>query len=322
MASRFSRRYLAPLPILADLPEVRRARVSRTCFATSSSLTSGWTGVCLGRFFCFLLLPLPCWFWGWPEPPFFFCPPPFCGWLATALTSTRSLPTRTRFLRSPPCPSCPMRSRRRSSCDFFLGLVFWFRLLRSILPLMVRPGATLVAGVRRNTSSSFFSSGAGAAGASSFSSAFFSSTGAGAGSAFGAGAGAGSAFSSLAGAGAGRSVCTGAAGAGSAFGVCAAGSAFGACAAGSAFGTGAGSGVCTFSSTGFGAGFFFSTFGSGFATGALAALGASVRAPPRSMRPSILGPATFGASTFTSSTTLALVVSLRSLAWSMCCWMS
>ena len=63
MASRFSRRYLAPLPIFVPDLLVRRASVSRTCFATSSSLTSGWTIVCLGWFFCFfLLLPLPCWF--------------------------------------------------------------------------------------------------------------------------------------------------------------------------------------------------------------------------------------------------------------------
>ena len=57
-ASRFSRRYLAPLPILLPLA-VRRASVSRTCFATSSSLTSTGCGCCLGWFFCLFLTFLP-----------------------------------------------------------------------------------------------------------------------------------------------------------------------------------------------------------------------------------------------------------------------
>ena len=90
--SRFSLRYFAPL----FLPlEVRRANVSFTCFATSSSLTSCLiTGFLKRSLFLFLpacwLLP-PCWL-----PPFGRSFPP--RWkLDALLISTFSLLIRTRF---------------------------------------------------------------------------------------------------------------------------------------------------------------------------------------------------------------------------------
>ncbi len=118
MASRFSRRYLAPLPSLLSF-EVRRASVSRTCLATSSSLTSCGSTVCLGWFF-FFFFPWPCCCCCWFCCLLRFWLPWFCCWLATALMSTRCCPMRARFFLSP-CFSS--RSLRFSSLVFFLGRV-------------------------------------------------------------------------------------------------------------------------------------------------------------------------------------------------------
>ena len=108
--SRFSLRYFAPL----FLPlEVRRAKVSFTCFATSSSLTSCLiTGFLKRSLFLFLpacwLLP-PCW------PPFRRSFPP--RWkLDALLISTFSLLMRTRFfLPLASLPSFVLLSSRRIS---------------------------------------------------------------------------------------------------------------------------------------------------------------------------------------------------------------
>ena len=161
--SRFSLRYLAPLLPFCLL--VRRASVSFTCLATSSSLTSTFTSLArrlrslAERFdaawslaaaarFCapacrlsflrllplLLLLPL--------------------GWLAALFTSTRSLPMRVRFLRwaagcaacapaaaVPPCAAA-LRSRRRSSFVFFLGRVVGLMALRSMVPSTLGPASS------------------------------------------------------------------------------------------------------------------------------------------------------------------------------------
>ena len=105
--SRFSLRYLAPFEAFVLL--VRRASVSFTCFATSSSLTSGLMAACALRLrsFCRLLPPCalpPCALPPWllPRRPL----PPW-GWLAAAFTSTFSLPMRLRLRFSPFCPLVP-----------------------------------------------------------------------------------------------------------------------------------------------------------------------------------------------------------------------
>ena len=135
--SRFSRRYFAPLESFPLL--VRRANVSLTCFATSSSETSGFSGWSL-RIFPFWrlasLLALRCWLREscWRAPPLLFtcCP--------TAFTSTRSFPIRLRFLRCPPCVAAAFclffssRSLRFSSFVFFFGRMDWFIEERSIVP--------------------------------------------------------------------------------------------------------------------------------------------------------------------------------------------
>ena len=165
--SRFSLRYLAPL--LPFCLFVRRASVSFTCLATSSSETSTFTSLALRlRSFAARFEPC-CWFWllrfwlfpalGWllllpPSlrrlPWLFF---PALGWLAALFTSTRSLPMRARFLRCPLCPAAALvvpaaalfvcapalRSRRRSSLVFFLGLVVALIALRSMVPSTFGP---------------------------------------------------------------------------------------------------------------------------------------------------------------------------------------
>ena len=140
-ASRFSLRYLAPF--LFWLFEVRRASVSFTWRATSSSFTS--RGFWLRFFLFFLLLPPAL-----ALPPLSFLPPklPF---LPAASMSTRSLPMRARFfffsllppLLLPPraWAAFSSRSLRRSSFVFFFGRVLWFSASRSILPCIFSCGA-------------------------------------------------------------------------------------------------------------------------------------------------------------------------------------
>ena len=170
--SRFSLRYLEVLflPLV-----VRRAKVSFTCFATSSSLTSclitGFLKRSLLLFLLLLLLLLP-----WLLPPLLLPPLPCTFGLgaaklevATLFTSTFSLLIRFRFFLLPaasalsfgPLLAClasslrisliiasfisffwswrifsfSSRSRRFSSFDFFLGRVDWFNAARSIWPI-------------------------------------------------------------------------------------------------------------------------------------------------------------------------------------------
>ena len=151
MASRFSLRHLAPLRRALSL-EVRRARVSFTCFCTSSSLTSG-TGA--GRRpalrLPWLRLPEPALRLPWPpwlRPPW----PPPCWlppcWLPavrpTFSMSTFSLPViLRRFLRSASLalPALAPGWPGRPAGPFFLGRMLWLRASRSILPTILRAGA-------------------------------------------------------------------------------------------------------------------------------------------------------------------------------------
>ena len=154
-ASRFSRRYFAPF--LFWFLFVRRANVSFTWRATSSSLTSigfGWRFLFLLRFF-----PPPCWFPPLLPPPllllllllplFFFFLPPCC--VEAASMSTLSLLIRTRFFFSPLC-CCIFSSRSflRSSFDFFFGRVLWLRASRSIFPKTLTFGASFFSLLRVN----------------------------------------------------------------------------------------------------------------------------------------------------------------------------
>ena len=116
-ASRLSLRYLALL-LLAPLA-VRRARVSFTCFETSSSLTSGRT-IGLGAALPLFLLRRPSpglgWFWApgrfcppcpgrfwppWPPCPPCLLPPPCALPLGALLTSTFSFCRRLRLCLPP-----------------------------------------------------------------------------------------------------------------------------------------------------------------------------------------------------------------------------
>ena len=137
-SSRFSLRHLAAF--LGALV-VRRASVSFTCFCTSSSLTSGFSGrFDLLRFFFEALSPAA-------SAAFLAL---FFGellgiWLALFSMSIFSFPMRLRFLRSVAFPpsllraswralSLSRRSLRFSSFDFFFGRVCWLMAERSILP--------------------------------------------------------------------------------------------------------------------------------------------------------------------------------------------
>ena len=124
-ASRFSLRYLAPF-LFCVCFEVRRAKVSFTCLATSSSLTSSGFWLRLRFFFFF-----PCPFAG------LAAAEPGC---AAAAISTRSL-ILARFFLSPFCCAFSSRSLRFSSFDFFFGRVLWLRASRSIFPRTFTFGA-------------------------------------------------------------------------------------------------------------------------------------------------------------------------------------
>ena len=168
--SRFSLRYLEVLflPLV-----VRRARVSFTCFATSSSLTSCLiTGFLKRSLLLFLRLllppwllpppllpPLPCTFGLWAAKPevatlftstfsllirfrFFLFPaastlsftPPFCSF-ESSLRISLMIASFINFFWSWRIFSFSSRSRRFSSFDFFLGRVDWFNAARSIWPI-------------------------------------------------------------------------------------------------------------------------------------------------------------------------------------------
>ena len=159
-ASRFSLRHFTPFFWPLSLL-IRRARVSFTCFCTSSSDA----GACCGalrrlrslpfalsrlRPLALLLLPplLP--------PRELLLPPRFCPgccWLDVFSMSTFSLPMRLRrFLPCPaaafaPVPVAPapaafaLRSLRRSSFVFRRGRVDWLIAERSIFPITLSWGA-------------------------------------------------------------------------------------------------------------------------------------------------------------------------------------
>ena len=144
--SRFSLRYLAPFVFLFDL-FVRRASVSFTCLATSSSLISVLTTSLTLRLRLRLLLCDACWLL-----PLLLLPllpglrrSLFCNWFAVALMSTRCAPIRLRFFFS--------RSLRRSSLPFFFGRVDWLSVERSICPTTF---GALNSGVERNSNTPFF----------------------------------------------------------------------------------------------------------------------------------------------------------------------
>ena len=127
-ASRFSLRYLAPFLFCPLL--VRRANVSFTWRATSSSFTSNGLWLRL-RFFFLGLAAFSC------LASLLFC---FTAWSMF----TRSLVMRERFFfpSGRVCAAFSSRSLRRSSFDFFFGRVLWFKASRSILPRTFTFGAS------------------------------------------------------------------------------------------------------------------------------------------------------------------------------------